>query len=97
MQLTGKRISDSSLRSINTAESLRNQLITPPKATKLIDTLAQKEDLLSLPNVNVYNRLTFADKEKMVGRWKVIEEELKARELPLYGRERSMKSLRVRQ
>ena len=87
-QLTGKRLSDSKLRSFSTADSLRTLLITPPKPTKVIDALAQKEELLSLPNVAVYaKRISIVDKENSVGRWKVIEQELKARSLPVFGKE----------
>ena len=39
-----------------------------------------------LPNVKVYDRrITPIDKEKMVGRWKVIERELIERDLPVTG------------
>ncbi|KAH8592508.1 ribosomal subunit 39S-domain-containing protein [Bisporella sp. PMI_857] len=86
MQLTGKRIPDSALRSIHNAQSLLNELITPPKPKTLIEVLAQKEDLLTLPNVSVYPKLSFEDKEKMVGRWKVIEKELRERGLPVHDR-----------
>jgi hypothetical protein len=40
--------------------------------------------LLNLPNVKVSDkRITKEDQEKQTGRWKVIEEELAARRLPL--------------
>ena len=53
-----------------------------------MDALAQKEELLDLPNVAVYpKRLSIVDKEKSVGRWKIIEQELKARSLPVFGKD----------
>ena len=47
----------------------------------------KKETLASLPNVRILpRRETPIDKEKRVGRWKVIEEELRDRGLPVLGR-----------
>jgi hypothetical protein len=67
-------------------QALLAHLITPPKPRKLVDALKQKEDLLALPNVSVFERrVTPIDKEKSVGRWKIIEQELKRRDLPLTG------------
>ncbi|CAI4213421.1 unnamed protein product [Parascedosporium putredinis] len=69
-----------------------------PKARKLIDVIQQQHqraqadaskagnDLLNLPNVKVYSRrVTPIDKEVWVGRWKVIEAELRKRDLPITG------------
>src|ERR1700677_4377845 len=73
MQLTGVRIPDSDINSITTVQSLLSHLITPPKATKVIQALAQKESLVNLPNVKIFGRrVTPIDKEVNVGRWKVI-------------------------
>ena len=67
-------------------QALLTHLITPPKPRKLVDALKQKEDLLALPNVSVFERrVTPIDKEKSVGRWKIIEQELKSRDLPVTG------------
>ena len=67
-------------------QALLTHLITPPKPRKLVDALKQKEDLLALPNVSVFERrVTPIDKEKSVGRWKIIEQELKRRDLPVTG------------
>lgn len=45
-----------------------------------------KGTLTELPNVKVYpRRVTPIDKEKMVGRWKVIVRELEKRDLPVTG------------
>lgn len=56
-----------------------------PKPRKLVQTLTAKEDLVALPNVKIIGRkVTDIDKEIAVGRWKVIEEELVKRGLPVY-------------
>ena len=45
------------------------------------------KQLVGLPNVRVMGRReTPVDRERVVGRWKVIEEELKRRDLPVLGR-----------
>lgn len=45
------------------------------------------KQLVGLPNVRVMGRReTPVDKEKVVGRWKVIEAELKRRDLPVLGK-----------
>lgn len=39
-----------------------------------------------MSNVKAHaQRISYVDKEKSIGRWKVIEEELKARDLPVLG------------
>lgn len=86
MQLTGVRIPDSTIESVRTVNSLLNRLTTPPKPVKLVEALAQKEHLTSLPNVNIFGRrITPIDKEVSVGRWKLIEKELSRRGLPVTG------------
>lgn len=61
-------------------------LVTPPKPKKLAEQIEQSSILPELPNVKVYpRRVTPVDKEKMVGRWKVIQKELQKRELPVLG------------
>jgi hypothetical protein len=46
-----------------------------------------KSDLTSLPNVKIIGRReTPVDREKAVGRWKIIEAELRSRGLPVLGR-----------
>lgn len=86
MQLTGIRIPDCDIKSSNTVGQLVNHLTTPAKPAKLAEALALKEHLLELPNVKIYDRrITPIDKEISVGRWKLIEEELKSRGLPVTG------------
>ncbi|KAI9796972.1 MAG: hypothetical protein M1835_002495 [Candelina submexicana] len=87
MQLTGIHIPDVKIQGITTVNSLLNTLIKPPKPKKLLDALVENEDLASLPNVKIFDRrITPIDREKSVGRWKVIERELERRELPVTGR-----------
>jgi hypothetical protein len=86
MRLTGVRLSDSDINSARTVSDILAHLATPPKPRKVIEALAQKQALFELPNVKVYGRrVTPIDKEKSVGRWKVIEKELQARGLPVTG------------
>ena len=58
-----------------------------PKPKTLAEALAMNMELASLPNVKIMGRReTPVDKDKAVGRWKVIEAELKSRGLPVLGR-----------
>ena len=51
-----------------------------------MEKLVDNDDLLSRSNVTIYNRrVTPIDKEKEVGRWKVIEERLIEKDLPVTG------------
>ncbi|KAL2067340.1 hypothetical protein VTL71DRAFT_1765 [Oculimacula yallundae] len=88
MQLTGIRIPDAHLGSSKTASALLKYLIVQPKPRKLVDALSQKEDLVSLPNVSIFpKRITPVQVERSLGRWKIIEEELQQRGLPVTGHE----------
>ncbi|CZT48256.1 uncharacterized protein RSE6_08929 [Rhynchosporium secalis] len=88
MQLTGIRIPDAHLGSSRTASALLKSLIVQPKPRKLVEALSQKEDLVTLPNVSIFaKRITPIQKERSLGRWKVIEEELQKRGLPVTGHE----------
>ncbi|KAJ2898938.1 hypothetical protein MKZ38_003571 [Zalerion maritima] len=86
-QLTGHRIHDYKLHSILTVGGLLKVLHSKPKPTKLFEFIEErKPELTNLPNVKVYSRrVTPIDKEKEVGRWKVIERELEKRGLPATG------------
>jgi hypothetical protein len=86
MQLTGIRIPDSAISLTHTARSLLTDITQKPKPATVFDALVERSDLVDLPNVKVFNRrITPIDKEKMVGRWKIIEKELNNRGLPLTG------------
>ncbi|CCC09712.1 hypothetical protein SMACR_03272 [Sordaria macrospora] len=85
-KMTGHLLSDGKLTSIQTVANFMDALVTPPKPKKLADQIEQSSILPELPNVKVYpRRITPVDKEKMVGRWKVIEKELQKREIPVLG------------
>ena len=86
MQLTGKRIPDPVIASLNSPKHLLNYLVEKPNPKKLADRLLSRAELTTSPNVQIYDRrYTPVDKEKEVGRWKVIEKELQRRGLPVTG------------
>lgn len=86
MQLSGRRISDPDIANIKDAKALLAHLVKKPKPKKLVQTLRANK-AVSLPNVELRDRrYTPIDKEKEIGRWKVIEKELKARGLPVTGK-----------
>lgn len=86
LQLTGIRLSDSNINASQNASDLLGFMATPPKPKKVIEALAQRHTLFDLPNVKIHaRRVTPVDKEKSLGRWKVIEKELEARGLPVLG------------
>lgn len=83
---TGIRIPDSAIQPAKTAGAFLSHLITPPKPRKLAQALQDQKQFSSLRNVNVSGkRVTPIDKEKKVGRWKLIEQELTERGLPVTG------------
>ncbi|KAK4695682.1 hypothetical protein P7C71_g2119, partial [Lecanoromycetidae sp. Uapishka_2] len=87
MQLTGVRIPDPDISSITSTKALLGHLVRKPKAKRLAESLFANE-VAELPNVQIVDRrYTPIDKEKEVGRWKVIEKELTARGLPITGNE----------
>ena len=58
-----------------------------PKPKKLAEQLIGKPGFAKMPNVQIFDRrYTPIDKEKEVGRWKVIESELQKRGLPVTGK-----------
>lgn len=87
MQLTGHRIADPAISNANTLRDLYETLKTKEPPKKLADTPELQRLNRKAPNVAVYDRRrTMIDKEKEVGRWKIIEDELIARDLPVTGR-----------
>lgn len=87
MQLTGRRVPDPTIDQIKVVGNLVEYLTEKPKPKKLAELLTSKPDLASMPNVQIFDRRhTPIDKEKEVGRWKVIERELQKRGLPVTGR-----------
>ncbi|KAK5018640.1 hypothetical protein LTR60_001420, partial [Cryomyces antarcticus] len=77
MQLTGIRLSDYAIQTSLTVEALLQRLTTKPKPKKLAEALHADSRFANLQNVKLFERrVTPIDKEKQVGRWKVIEEAL---------------------
>jgi len=85
-QLTGIRLPDPTISSATTLRDLYTAYKIKPAPKKL----AQSSELQGLssaaPNITVHGkRQTPIHKEMQVGRWKVIEEELTRRGLPVTG------------
>ncbi|OAX78336.1 hypothetical protein ACJ72_07357 [Emergomyces africanus] len=88
-QLTGYRIPDPEIAKMTKPSRVVNFLleVSKPKPKKLAEQLLKDKRLTSLPNVKIMDRrYTPIDKEKEIGRWKIIEEELTKRGLPVTGR-----------
>ncbi|CEI60486.1 hypothetical protein FVEN_g6615 [Fusarium venenatum] len=86
-QLTGHFIPDVKLAAAKTPRELITVALTITKrGKKLAEVLEEEKALTALPNVTVHSRrVTPIDREISVGRWKVIEEELQKRDLPVTG------------
>lgn len=86
MQLAGTRVPDNIINNIETIGDVVDHLTQKPKSKKLAQTLMSMDDLIGLPNIQIFHRRhTPIDKEKEIGRWKVIERELQDRRLPVTG------------
>ncbi|KAL1640299.1 hypothetical protein SLS58_007115 [Diplodia intermedia] len=86
MQLTGTRISDPIIAKSDTAGILLSNITKKPQPTKLFEKLERDQMLSHLRNVKISpRRITPIDKEKQVGRWKVIEQKLLDKNLPVTG------------
>ena len=86
MQLSSIRLADPKIASFRTVGDIVQHMSEKPKPKKLAELLLSKADLVALPNVEILRRrITPIDKEKEVGRWKVIEAELVKRDLPITG------------
>ncbi|EEP76778.1 predicted protein [Uncinocarpus reesii 1704] len=88
-QLTGYRVPDPEISSVTEISSLLKLFTaaSKPKPAKLADILIAEGKFAALPNVKIFDRRqTPIDQEKEVGRWKIIEEELTKRGLPVTGR-----------
>ncbi|KAK4493697.1 hypothetical protein PRZ48_014882 [Zasmidium cellare] len=85
MQLTGKRIPDPAISNVRTLTDLYNALKIKEKPKKLAQD-PKLDQLKSMGNVQVHaTRRTPVHKDKELGRWKLIEDELKIRNLPVFG------------
>ncbi|CAH0014721.1 unnamed protein product [Clonostachys rhizophaga] len=85
-QLTGNLIPDSKLGAARNVRDVLTTLFQQRKPSSLADELLAKPEVTKLPNVRVHSRKVGPiDKEIEIGRWKIIEEELKKRDLPVTG------------
>ncbi|CAJ2504725.1 Uu.00g121190.m01.CDS01 [Anthostomella pinea] len=86
-QLTGHLVPDHQLSGIADVQTLLHLVQKPPKPNTLTEEIQKRrQDLVQLPNVSIATkRVTRGDKEKALGRFKLIEEELKKRDLPVQG------------
>lgn len=86
MQLTGRRIPDPDIAAIITPKVLLVHLVKKSKPKKIAEALKNSNRVTELPNVQILDkRYGLKHRETEVGRWKVIEEELEKRGLPVYG------------
>lgn len=86
-QRTGVRLSDPQISQAKSAGAMFIHLERPAKPTKLAEGLMSDDKLAELPNIRIADhRVTFVHREREIGRWKVIEEELNERGLPPLGR-----------
>lgn len=61
-------------------------MVKPPPPRTVYEAVQQRGELTDLPNVQIVpKRVTPVDKARAVGSWKIIEEELKRRDLPVLG------------
>ena len=87
MQRTGIKLPDRFVQRCNTVGMLYHKLIEDDEPKKLAEQIEQDPKLAPLSNVKIHTkRISPIDKEKEVGRWKVIEHELVERGLPVTGR-----------
>ncbi|KAI0204426.1 ribosomal subunit 39S-domain-containing protein [Astrocystis sublimbata] len=86
-QLTGQLVPDHLLTSVNTVNALLRTLKKPPKPATLTEEIEKRSpELLDMPNVTVAaKRVTRGDKEKALGRLKLMHKEFKKRDIPAYG------------
>ncbi|OAQ78841.1 ribosomal protein L50, mitochondria [Purpureocillium lilacinum] len=85
-QLTGNLVPDAKLAAATTVKHILTLAAKEPKPQKLTQLLSRRDDLQRLSNVKVHShKIRAIEKETVVGRWKVIEEELKKRGLPVTG------------
>ncbi|ETN47004.1 uncharacterized protein HMPREF1541_01194 [Cyphellophora europaea CBS 101466] len=93
-QVTGLRLSDPTLNQLAqipnaTFRDLVEIImeLQKPKPQKTHENLMANEELIAQPNVRISERkISPIDREREIGRWKVIEKELMERGLPVVGR-----------
>ncbi|KAK5132822.1 hypothetical protein LTR08_008623 [Meristemomyces frigidus] len=86
LQITGRRLPDPVISKSPTLAHLYHALLAKPKPKRLAQTPQLKRLNINIPNATVHaGRQTPIHKDKEVGRWKVIENELINRGLPVTG------------
>jgi len=86
LEETGMRVSDFDLQKVKTLGHLRRALVDQYQPKKTTQQLRVAESIQGLGNVQVYSRRrTPIHKQKEIGRWKLIEQELQERGLPVTG------------
>lgn len=86
MELTGLHIPDPLIHKTQSAAFLISELTRPKAAPTTYEALMRNERLSGVTNVTFSpRRVTPVDKEMKVGRWKLIEAELRKRGLPVTG------------
>lgn len=85
-QTTGVLVPDARLGAARTIKHILTLAIKKPTPPKLATLLEERGVFQELPNFKLHSRkLGPVDREIAVGRWKVIEEELQKRNLPVTG------------
>ncbi|KAG5920778.1 hypothetical protein E4U61_007510 [Claviceps capensis] len=85
-QTTGVLVPDARLGAARTIKHILTLAVKKPTPPKLATLLEERGVFQELPNFKLHSRkLGPIDRETAVGRWKVIEEELQKRNLPVTG------------
>lgn len=80
------QIPDIVMHRATTLKDFQQAILTKPKPKKLAFTLLANEELMANRNIQVRGgRQTPVHKDRAVGRWKLIEEELVNKGLPVFG------------
>lgn len=88
MQISGTRIPDPIISDAKNVGQLLERIVVPPKPKTLVESIQRQAKLQKMPNVRVHEkRRSYIDRDRDVGRWKVIEYALYERGLPITGRE----------
>jgi len=80
------------VQNITTLGQFRDAMLIRPKPKKTAQKLKISATFDNLPNVSIIDRrVTPIDREKKIGRWKLIEQELLDRGLPVTGQNTKVK------
>lgn len=85
MQLTGNRVPDILISNAKDFQQLHKAFATKEAPKKLHDT-RELQQLGDVANIQVHaSRRTRVHRDKEIGRWKLIEEEMNVRNMPTRG------------